>query len=67
MEKGGGHRKVAAAAVCRACFAKAALRAIYNEIVNVIEGNRATYGIQGNAFYDTPVGQLRFPVTVYSR
>ena len=43
------------------------IRTIYNEIVNVIQGNRATYGIQGNAYYDTPVGQLRFPVTVYSR
>jgi LEA14-like dessication related protein len=43
------------------------IRSIYNEIVNVIEGNRATYGIQGNAYYDTPTGQLRFPVTVYSR
>jgi len=43
------------------------IRTIYNEIVNVIHGNRATYGIQGNAYYDTPVGQLRFPVTVYSR
>lgn len=43
------------------------IRAIYNEIVNVIEGNRASYGIQGNASYDTPAGQLRFPVTVYSR
>jgi LEA14-like dessication related protein len=43
------------------------IRAIYNEIVNVIQGNRATYGIQGNAYYDTPAGQLQFPVTVYSR
>jgi len=43
------------------------IRSIYTEVVNVIQGNRATYGIQGNATYDTPVGQLRFPVTVSSR
>jgi len=43
------------------------IRAIYSEIVNVIQGNRATYGIQGNASYDTPVGRMQFPVSVYSR
>ena len=42
------------------------IRSIYNEVVNMIQGNRASYGIQGNAYYDTPVGQLRFPVNVYS-
>jgi LEA14-like dessication related protein len=43
------------------------IRSIYNEVINVIEGNKATYGIQGNATYDTPVGQMRFPVTVSTR
>ena len=43
------------------------IRTIYNEVLNIIQGNRASYGIQGNAYYDTPVGQLRFPVSVYSR
>jgi len=43
------------------------IRAIYNEVLNMIQGNRASYAIQGNAYYDTPVGQLRFPVSVYSR
>jgi len=43
------------------------IRSIYTEVVNMIQGNRASYGIQGNAYYDTPVGQLRFPVSVYSR
>jgi len=42
------------------------LRSIFNEIANIVQGNRANYAIQGNAYYDTPVGQLRFPVTVYS-
>ena len=43
------------------------IRSIYNEVINMIQGNRATYGIQGNAYYGTPVGQMRFPVNVYSR
>ena len=43
------------------------IRAIYDQVVSMIQGNRATYGIQGNAYYGTPVGQLRFPVNVSSR
>ena len=43
------------------------LRSIFNEVANIVQGNRATYAIQGNAYYDTPAGRLRFPVTVYSR
>ena len=43
------------------------MRSIYDEVINMIQGNRASYGIQGNAYYATPVGQLRFPVNVYSR
>jgi LEA14-like dessication related protein len=42
------------------------MRNIYDEVVGIIQGNRASYGIQGNAYYDTPVGQMRFPVNVYS-
>jgi len=43
------------------------IRSIYNEVLNMIQGNKATYGIQGNATYDTPVGPMTFPVTVSSR
>jgi LEA14-like dessication related protein len=42
------------------------LRSIWSEIVSVINGNRARYELRGTAYYDTPVGQLKFPVTVYS-
>ena len=42
------------------------LRSIFNEVANIVQGNRASYAIQGNAYYDTPVGRLQFPVTVYS-
>ncbi len=43
------------------------LRSIFREIQEVVQGNRARYAIRGNAYYDTPVGQMRFPVNVYSR
>lgn len=39
---------------------------IYREIADVIQGNRARYEVRGNAYYQTPVGELRFPVTVYT-
>ena len=39
---------------------------IYREIADVIQGNRARYEVRGNAYYRTPVGELKFPVTVYA-
>lgn len=43
------------------------IRSIFREIQEVVQGNRASYAIRGNAYYDTPTGRLQFPVTVYSR
>jgi LEA14-like dessication related protein len=43
------------------------IRNIWSQITDLINGNRATYQIRGNAYYDTPLGQMRFPVTLYSR
>jgi LEA14-like dessication related protein len=40
------------------------LQTIAQQIISVVQGNRARYQIRGNAYYDTPLGQLRFPVTV---
>ena len=42
------------------------VRSLWNELVDVIRGERARYSIQGNAYYQTPLGRLKFPVTVYS-
>lgn len=42
------------------------IRTMFREVANIIQGNRARYEIRGNAYYDTPAGQLRFPLTVYS-
>jgi len=42
------------------------IRSIFTEIADVVRGNRARYEIRGNAYYNTPIGQMKFPVTVYS-
>ena len=42
------------------------IRSLWNQVVNWIQGDRARYEIRGNAYYDTPIGEMRFPVTVYT-
>lgn len=42
------------------------IRSIWTEIVDIVRGQRARYELRGNAYYETPVGRLKFPVTVYS-
>jgi LEA14-like dessication related protein len=42
------------------------IRSLWTEIVDVVRGERARYEIRGDAFYNTPVGRLKFPVTVYT-
>jgi len=37
---------------------------IFREVADLVQGNRASYAIRGNAEYDTPVGRLTFPVSV---
>jgi LEA14-like dessication related protein len=40
------------------------VKTIFKQLVDVIQGNRASYQIQGTAAYDTPVGRMNFPVNV---
>jgi hypothetical protein len=43
------------------------VRSLWTEIVDIVSGRqRAKYELRGNAYYDTPLGRLKFPVTVYS-
>lgn len=42
------------------------IRSMWSEIVNIVRGGGARYELRGNAYYDTPVGRLKFPVTVFS-
>jgi LEA14-like dessication related protein len=41
------------------------LRTMFREVANMIEGGRASYEVRGTAWYDTPIGVMKFPVTVY--
>lgn len=41
-------------------------RTLFRDIADAVQGNRAKYEIRGNAYYNTPIGQMRFPVTVFS-
>jgi len=38
------------------------IRTIYRQVADIVQGNRASYALRGNAYYDTPVGRLQFPV-----
>ena len=40
------------------------LQTIYRQIIDYVQGNRASYEIRGNAYYDTGIGTVRFPVNV---
>jgi len=40
------------------------IRGIFRQVVDLMQGNRAQYTLNGTAYYDTPVGTLHFPVTV---
>jgi LEA14-like dessication related protein len=42
------------------------IRALWGEVLDAVRGERARYEIRGTASYDTPLGRLQFPVTVYS-
>ena len=42
------------------------LRTVFRDVAEMVQGNRARYEIRGNAFYNTPIGSMRFPVTVFS-
>jgi LEA14-like dessication related protein len=43
------------------------LKTLFRQIADIVQGERAHYTINGNAYYHTPLGQLRFPLTLYSR
>ncbi|HYC61616.1 MAG TPA: LEA type 2 family protein [Thermoanaerobaculia bacterium] len=43
------------------------IRNLWSEMVDIVSGRqRAKYELRGNAYYDTPVGRLKLPVTVFS-
>ena len=40
------------------------IRGIFQQVVDLVQGNRARYTMNGTAYYNTPIGTLQFPVTV---
>jgi LEA14-like dessication related protein len=43
------------------------IRNLWSEMVDIFSGRqRARYEIRGNAYYATPIGRLKLPVTVYA-
>jgi LEA14-like dessication related protein len=43
------------------------VRSLWTELVDIVSGRqRARYELRGNAYYDSPVGRLKLPVTVFS-
>lgn len=42
------------------------VRSLWTELVDIVRGQRARYELRGTAHYDTPVGRLKFPVTVFA-
>jgi LEA14-like dessication related protein len=43
------------------------LKELFRQIASIVEGNRAHYAIHGNAYYHTPFGTRRYPLTLYSK
>lgn len=41
------------------------VRSIWREITEAVQGDRARYELKGRVYYDTPLGRLDFPLTIY--
>lgn len=43
------------------------LKTLFRQIADIVQGERPHYAIHGNAYYHTPFGEKRYPLTLYSR
>ena len=43
------------------------LRLLSREVIDMVRGDRAKYELKGRVFYDTPLGKMEFPLTIYRR
>ncbi len=48
----------------RAHLSYKSLKTIYRDLTEVVQGGRAHYTLEGNATFDTPLGQRTYPVKV---
>jgi LEA14-like dessication related protein len=51
----------------RTRVAYANLKKLFRQVADIVQGERPHYAIHGNAYYHTPFGEKRYPVTLYSR
>lgn len=42
------------------------IQSLFREVADLIQGGRANYEVRGDVYYNTPLGQLKFPLTVFS-
>lgn len=42
-------------------------RTVFRELIDWVQGDRANYELRGKVYYDTPMGRMQFPLTVYRR
>lgn len=43
------------------------IRPMFRQLTDLIQGHHAEYSLRGRAYYDTPLGPIRFPVNVLHR
>jgi LEA14-like dessication related protein len=48
----------------RAHLSYSSLKTIYRQVVDIVQGGHAHYTLEGNATFDTPLGQRTYPVKV---
>jgi hypothetical protein len=41
------------------------IRTVFDEVVRAVQGREARYAVEGRAHYNTPVGRMSFPFSVY--
>lgn len=41
------------------------VRSLWREVTQAIQGDRARYEVRGRVYYNTPLGRLDFPLTIY--
>jgi len=42
------------------------LQSLFREVLDVVQGGRARYEMRGRAYFQTPIGQMSFPLTLYA-
>jgi LEA14-like dessication related protein len=43
----------------------ASLRSLFQEVADIVRGERARYELRGTAWYRTPLGRMSLPFTIY--